>query len=337
MSLKSVLVCLLIGNVSYAQFKAIPTQFDIFINKPEIEWACYANDYLNFEKFNLNKILFLRFAKNEIKASYPVSNSTNTANNITYSKKEIIDEEMLYPICTMPIYDSNGNVRKLEVLKPYEIDTLLLTPTGLTQILYIENGILKSYVPWVSPDIVKVTTNYTKEFIGYMEYFSTCYNYKYDYIPKEKLNDILLTTTKRNFNLDSMSTDNRLKELYGRNLLKTLSPFIQNNNLEIFTADSLIKLNPTDIDNTIFSKINTLTVKEDYYDTLESRYIRYGYPKKHFDLEDFKEIQLVQDWYYNSVENIVFNKIRMLYLCAKKWTSEGEDKEASPILKIIFK
>ena len=50
----------------------------------------------------------------------------------------------------------------------------------------------------------------------------------------------------------------------------------------------------------------------------------------------FTTIELVQDWYYDATGNIVFNKIKEAILYAKKWTVDGQDKEISPILKIVF-
>jgi len=230
---------------------------------------------------------------------------------------------VLYPLID-PIYDSSGNIPAgvFENIKPYEIDTTTLTLTSITQILYFENGLLKSYIPWVSPSIIKAVTE-TNILLGYSDYFSSCYNYNFNYQPKEKNEILYLGETRQKLCYDSVGNDyHPIKELYGRNLIKTLLLNFWTSKLDIYPSDSELKLKKEDIN--------------DYYDSL-GNLVKSKYLEKYSSLEDFKEIQLVQDWYYNYTENIVFNKIKALYLCAKKNTAKGEDKEASPILKIVFR
>ncbi|MEP7236405.1 MAG: hypothetical protein ABI685_01010 [Ferruginibacter sp.] len=330
---KLIIIFLLISNISSAQNKLQPTQFDSFITQSNIEWAAYVNQYLNFEKCNLNKLLFNRFLKNEIKVSVPISNGSYHANHINYIGKDSLDKISLEPMSGDPIYDSNGNLPDMSKIKPYEIDTTILTSTAITQILYIENGVLKSYVPWISPSIVKETTAQTNIFIGYSEYFSSCYNYNFNYQPN-KINEILyMGETNRKLKSDSMGYGySPIKELYRKNLLEALLPNFWTNKFDIFTVDTKIKLNPKEISDSAIFELNKVP-ENGNYDSISL----YKFPENYFNLEDIKEFELVQDWYYDSHENIVFNKIKELYLWAKKWTINGEDKKSSPILKIVFK
>jgi hypothetical protein len=330
---KLTIIFLLMSNFAFAQTGRYPTPFDTFIVNRNIEWAGYANCYLDSLKINLNKILFTRFTNAEIKASEPGYNYSG------YLTKDSLDKKVLYPQphYSMPIYDSSGNIILiLPDFAPYEIDTTALRSLYATQILYIENGVLKSYVPWVSPLIVKVTTVQTKILVGYSDYFSTCYNYQSDYLPEK--NEILyLGEANRKLSLDTIEHDYYpIKELYRKNILETLLPNGLTEDLYVSTFDSDTKIEAESINDSILSRINTVLENVNYQDSF-GNFIPTQYPFPFFEFNDFTEIQLVQGWYYNFTENIVFNKIKELYLCAKKWTKKGEDKEASPILKIVFK
>jgi len=195
-------IFLLFSQFSFAQYKPNPTNFDSFIIRPNVEWAAYANDYVCFEKNNLGKLLFTRFVKNEIKVSLP---EYGIADMIS---KDSLDQIVLYPLHhNMPSYDSLGNAIYPEVkMKPFEIDTTNFASITSTQILYIENGILKSYVPWVTPSMVKIKTQ-ANIFLGYSEYFSSCYNYDFNYQPGEKNEIVYLGETNRKLILNSIGYD----------------------------------------------------------------------------------------------------------------------------------
>ena len=89
---KIIPLLLLVSNASFAQLptQQKATQFDKFINKPEIEWAAYINDTIRFQKINLNNLLFSRLVKNEIKISLPVGSGSHEANQIRYLNKKVL-------------------------------------------------------------------------------------------------------------------------------------------------------------------------------------------------------------------------------------------------------
>lgn len=321
---------LLFSNAVHAQ---LPTQqkltpFDKFISRPEIEWAAYINDTTRFENINLNKILLLRLAKNEIKASLPVGSGTSQAGQIKFSTKKEIDA-IKFRSDEVAIFDSLGNMIRTEHRSP-GIDTSSFTLTDVTEILYIENGQLKTYVPWVATMLPVVTS--TGVYLGEGDYFSTCFNYNYKYRSPKKNRITWLAKTKRKINLDSFEVRNKLKELYGRNPVQTLWPYILQNKITILDYEKNSRLNP--------EKLTTDLINEDkiavpVYDST-GRVV--GRQEKSYELnpQSFTSMELVQDWYYDQTGNIVFTSIREIYLYAKKWLANEEVSEPRPILKIVF-
>jgi hypothetical protein len=322
----------ILGNQILAQHQPIPTQFDKFINQPSIEWAAQANDTVRFEKYDLNKILLLRLVKNEIKASLPTYSGISDANHIGYISKDSIDKMLLYPACILPIYDSSGlTIGNKEKMEPYKIDTFAYTLTDITQILYIENGELKSYIPWISPRIIPVSTS-MGVLLGNSDYFSSCFNFTYNLKSDKQNKKIFLSQTKRRIRLDTIESGNRLKELYGRNLIAALWPYVLNGKLPIFSIGKNKRLDSDKLDSFILSKdaahrflYDTAGIKigEEYYNEAPLQFY-------------IKEVELIQNWYYDYNENLVFCKIPELVIFSNHWMDGHETKESSPILKIVF-
>ncbi len=323
-------ILLLLSNASFAQLptQQIVTRFDKFINKPEIEWAAYINDTIRFESLSLNRILLTRLAKEEIKASMPVGSGSAEADQIKYSKKKDIDL-IKFPVNEIAIFDSKGNIVRTEH-SVQKIDTASFTLTDATQILFIENGQLKTYTPWVATMLPVITS--TGVYLGDGEYFSTCFNFNYNYQADKKNKILFLSQSKRKIRLDSFDIRSKLKELYGRNVIQTLWPYILKNKFEIFdcTKNRNIKAKELDAD-LINGKIQV-----PLYDSIGNM-VGTKFLQQALSPDGFTSLELIQDWYYDQTKNIVFNTVRELYLYAKKWTAEGEAKEATPILKIVFK
>ncbi len=248
------------------------------------------------------------------------------ANYIRYMTKDSIDNIVLYPFNSFPILDSNGNTIPIKWEdQRRKIDTVSFTMIDITQVLYIENGKLKSYVPWVSP-MIPIVTSFGVT-LGDGGYFSTCFNFKYNYEPSQKTRTLFLSQTRQKIRLDTTGSGNRLKELYGRNLIETLWPYILENKFEVLSTETNTKLKIEEINP------NQLKIPVAFFDSLGIS----TYWTQYIDLNPawFTEIQLVQDWYYNYTENIVFNKIRELYLYIKD-PSKEEGGVSLPVLKIVF-
>ena len=324
----ALLICIFSTKL-FAQAQPVSTQFDTFINKPSIEWAVYANDTIRFEKSELNKILANRYAKNEIKASLSVISGSAQANSISYLQKDKLDRKIQGPGIRVPVYDSIGNMIRTDIIY-YTIDADSFKTTGVTQILYIENGALKSYIPWVAPKMPVITS--TGIFLGYSDYFCTAFNFKYQSQPAPKSKIIFLTETKRIINMDSVNAENKLKELYGKNLIQTLWPYILNNKFKIYNNSTGKLIKATDISTDLTNEEKLILP---IYDSL-GNHIKNVFYKEPLKPDIFTQAELTQKWYYNHSQNLVFNTITAISVYTKKWTANGEDKEASPVLKIVF-
>lgn len=242
-------------------------------------------------------------------------------------------DEIVFHIDTIPMYDSLGNiVTPAPNNKGINIDTVLFTKTDIAQVLYIEKGKLKSYVTWVSP-MIPIITSFGL-FLGDGGYFSTCFNPKYNYKPRKKNKIILLSESRRNIRMDTVTNDeSRLKELYGRNLIETLWPNILNGEIDAFETKTNSKLQPEEINRYL---INKTRIPVPVYDTTGT-VSGFEFRRTDFDPKLITSIDLLQDWYYDQKKNIVFNTIRELYFYTTENGSGGEIIKTPPILKIVFK
>jgi hypothetical protein len=320
---------------SAAQYQQQPTQFDKFINQPSIEWAAYANDTFNFEPKHFNKMLTNRLAKKEITATFALYTDMQENSHFSWKSKKEIDDRMLVRDDTILINDTEGEgmggtktILRREIMSP---DFAADIYTDVTQILFIEHGILKSYIPWVSPKVIHIITASGID-LGLANYFSACVNQKYDYIPSGQTKTLSLGSSKKMILLNTEHDNNTLKELYGRNLIQTLWPYISNGTIKVFSFDNNKKLSPGEITDTL---VNTEKVTVPMFDS-NGNVTSYIVPAEALSPKNFTAIELVQEWYYNHTTNIVFNRIKEAHLYAKKWAGDVQDKEPSPILKIVF-
>lgn len=330
MKKKLVVIFLLINQVSFAQTRNYPTQFDEFIIRPKIEWAAYASDTFNFSKTGLNNLLTQRLVNKEIKASLPFESRTVAANQINYVSYDTIHENHfrdIYP--PVPVLDSLGNIVEYKMQIP-EIDISTFIITEVTQILYIENGSIKSYIPWVTPALpVHLSTGV---YLGESFYYNTAYNFNYNYKSRKRNKVIFLKQTNKKIKLVAADTHNQLKLMYGKNLIETLWPYILQNKIEVFSVDSNKIADPAELDNR-FSFTQPVFVP--FFDSV-NRVTAYKVENNALELQKFSDASLVQDWYYDATKNIVFNKITALYLYINSYIKEDE-KKPEPVLKLVFK
>lgn len=318
-------------SISFAQPARKANQFDKFIANSSVEWAAYVTDKFRFEKDSLNKQLLTRLSKKEIKASLPVYYGINDADNIAYLSRDSIENIILYPSCILPQYDSNGNApgfNREDFRDHVNIDSLVFT--NITQILYIEKGKLKSYVPLVSP--MRPVKTSQGVYLGDGDYFSTCFNFKYNYQPRKKSKYFLLAETTKKVKPDSVDNINKLKELYNRNLVETLWPYILEGKIEAFSVEPNTKLKKEEINKYLLNKTRIPVPTYDSAGTVSGFIL----PQLDFGPEEFTEVELIQDWYYNPTDNIVFNKIKAMYLYAKTPVADEEEQRSAPVLKIVF-
>jgi len=310
--------------------ETIPTQFDKFVRKASIEWAAYANDSMRFTQPNLSAILVNRMEKGQIKTSASVGSGTPQANNIRYTTKEE-NKGRFYPLCALPMYDSMGNAigeqNKFDE-PPSRIDSLSRTLIYITQILFVEGGYLKSYIPWVSPAFSICTSGHY--FIMFGDYFSTCLNFRYNLISPPQL--LYLGETKRNLKLDSIQKSDKLKELYGKNLLETIWPYVLKGKFDIYSVETGKKINPKKIDDLILSNDSINRYVYDSFGNVKSE----KYCDANPILFSITAVEVFQNWYYDNKNNLVFCKIPSMFLNVRRWKNGVQEKEATPVLKIVF-
>ncbi|MBK8519940.1 MAG: hypothetical protein IPL54_03345 [Chitinophagaceae bacterium] len=319
------LILVLATQISFAQYKPQPTPFDKFVNKPGIEWAAYGSDTINFTSIDLNNLLLKRIINNEIKASKPVESRTAETATITYSPLDSIDQAF-YGDRIDILMDSTGTQYFLKRDVP-EKDSSNFKGTEVTQILYIEKGKLKSYIPFITPTL-PVYMMPSGRYIGERFYFTSCFNYTYNSKPRNKSKLIFLTQTKKMISVIKTQKTDQLKELYGQNVVETLWPHVLNNELDVFAIKDNRKLKPEESD--ISLAINE-PVLIPVYDSVGS-VISYVVSAKPIDMKSFTAVQLLQDWHYDRKRNKVYSNIKEMILFVKK-----DDHEAVPVLRFVFR
>lgn len=321
-------IFLFICNSSFAQYDPQPTRFDKFVNKPKIVWAAYASDTFNFAAADLNNLLLSRLGKKQIKVSLPIESRTSGANQIIYTIQDSIDIAF-YGDNEDVVMDSLGKVVTQKRTFPQK-DTSNFKLTEITQILFVENGTLKSYIPFVTPTLPVFTSSGT--YIGERFYFTGCFNYKYNCNPRKKNKLIFLSQTKKMIKLNPEPSSDKLKEMYGQNLLQTLWPYVLNNKIKAFSVDSKLLLKPEELN---MNLANTQPTISPIYDS-NGNVVKYNINADPIDPKIFTDVQLVQDWYYDYRKNKVFSYVKEIVLYLSKF-NEKEDNKPVSVLKLVFK
>lgn len=317
------------SNLAIAQNQQTPTQFDTFINRSSIEWAAYASDTFRFQSLNLSALLRERLETGEIKATLSLYRWLNEDNALEYKSIDEVKESK-FPL-VQAIFDSAGNLimPNWDSIPPsYKFDSLSYNLIFAEQIIFIENGLLKSYIPFVSPATTICTTSGL--YLGNDKYFSSCFNFSCDYLASKKNKTLFLSQSKKTILLDSNKQENKLKELYGRNLIETLWPYILKNKYALYTAEGNKKISADELTSDLIEKIAVPVFDAEGNQTSTSI-------KLPIRPEVFTTADLQQDWYYDQTKNIVFNKIKELCLYVKKRDSETGVMKPSPVLRIVLK
>jgi len=217
-----------------------------------------------------------------------------------------------------------GNVIEREEVIP-EVSPGEFRFTEITQILYIDKGILCSYVPMVTPTLSLYTS--TGQYVGETFYFSTAFNFKYENKTRKKDKIIFLQETNKKISL--ANSDVTLKELYNRNMVETIWPQVLSNKIDVYDVATNKKLDPAALHSSVQYKAATLSPIYDSVDVV-FKYETINEPAKP---GDFSHAALLQDWYYNQTKNIIFSKIKELYLYATPLNG----KEPVEVIKLVFK
>lgn len=306
------------------------TQLNKFVEEKAIEWAIYKNDTLITKNPDLKMKLISKVLANKIKAFGYVDYGSNNEDKVSYLSQEQC-ASVIYGIeLAQPPFDSLGNIT--ELVKQYKRD--VSDPKGEVryyQILYIKKGKLFSHINWISP-IVNITTSQGID-LGKGEIFSTALNTNYDKYSSKKDKIIFLKKTNTEFYVDSIKKDNKLKEIYGHNLIETLWPYVKSGKIKCFTEPENKATTIKEIEND--NLLNLQTIHIPLYDSMG---MLAGTKLITTDIKAaiFDKISISQEWYYNETKNIVFCKIPFAMITVmKNYSSEGDDKSLRQI-KLVF-
>lgn len=324
------LLCLLSTLCGFGQ-----NIFTSFVENKKISFAIITNDTFHFRNPNLSLLLRDALSKGKVKGS--IIEDEKNFSTLTYANKEAIINRVA-PNRESKVMDADGNITAtvVEAEDPLFSSRYFDEQTNdlleIQEVLYIESGILKSYVPYVSPKYAVFTSWGQK--LGISNSFSTAFNKKRSISSSLKKKAVLIGTTKTIKRLDTVQQQNLLKQLYGQNLLQALWPNLHKKQYEFYKMDSLIKIP--------FEKINMGLVSNPAVPVYDAEGNLTGtkmYPMddQPLNLSLITNIQLEQNWYYHAGKNILFNLITELVLYTKKTDENTGAERTAPVLKIILR
>ncbi len=304
------------------------TQLNKFVEESSIEWAIYKNDTLRTDSPDLRDILLRKMINKKIEIFEPIYiNGTDDDNKIIYTKPELIYDHLNHGGNIG--YDRLGN--KIFYKATELIELINYLPKGvnnLYQILYIKNRKLLAYISHASP-LFDITSPQGTHF-GRIEYFSTAINIKPFSSNSSKDKIIFLKKTTTEFYVDSIKKENKLKEMFGHNIIETLWPYIENNKIVLYSVPENKKITLHEINKE--NLLNLQTVNVPIYDSVGNlsgtKLIVTEIISTIFD-----RIIITQEWYYNETKNIVFCKIPDAILSIPKLNMEDT---ATHEIKIVF-
>lgn len=243
----------------------------------------------------------------------------------------------------IPLIDSLGNIitqteeeqKKQDEFIPETdfTDSAVFNVLNIPQLFYIEKNKLKVFIPHVTTERCITTSQGVR--LGPASYFDAAFNFNRLYTETSKNKIIFLQQTTKNIRTDSMFIGfetYQVKQLYERDLIGTLCWLLRNEKLSLASpvtnkAISMSTLNEILIPETkipLYDSVGNITSGIYFYTGEISPSV-------------FKEIQIIQKWYYNETKNIVFCDIPQITLYAYR-SKDGEyEKELSPVARIFFK
>jgi hypothetical protein len=305
-------------------------QFNRFVKKESVRWAAYISDTVRFSEKNLSAILRSRIKKGNIVAAEPFSHEMmGTGFKIRYiSNGET--EKKIHRADTVFSQDSSGVISTLvsERADSQIFDSISNNLVSTEEILFIENGKIYAYIPFVSPAFSMYTNN--GDFLGSAAFCTTSFNNDpYSGAgPADKITRLI--QTKRRLLPDSIEKQHQLKQLFGENMLEALWPAVERGKIKLYSFEDDRVLTIREISSKM---INTNMLIPVYDSTGEI--IRNISPLEPLRPSLFKNLEMVQDWFYDYSKNIVFNKIKELVLYTD-FDNEPTDKFNKPSFKIIF-
>ncbi len=327
-SVKTLLLFLIVySNRAAAQIAMITGKSSLnnFIEKTSVEWAAYSNDTATLPAFTAQ--LLGKFITGKIKGMVPAEQGTTAENNPKWlTPKEL--ENILVP-ATDSMYGDN-QIKQVRRDPATDLPKVFERPvTEFYQILYIENGKLRSYISRVSPKTEVYTS--TGLYLGRRESVSFCMNTKYNAVAGK--NDRLLSLGKftKTIYADSLSSYDMLKVLYSKNLIATLWSGIFANQISVFLPNGKDRIIPTKLLSGDYPGADQINVP--VYDStgnpVGNRVI-----KSELNMQSFVRADITEELWYDETRNIVIYRIPELMLFKKTYTSSGE--ELVPAFRLVF-
>jgi hypothetical protein len=291
-------------------------------------------DTFHFGNPNLSLLIRERLSKGAIKAVLPAEEKTG--DKIKYAGTEEI-RARIAPNKEVKVIDSEGNVTativeaKDPLLDSRYFDEQTRDMVEIPQVFYIESGKIRSYIPYFSAKY-SVSTSWGQK-LGISNAFNTGFNTDRSLSSSVKKRASLVAATKTMIRLDTLQSQEVLKQLYGQNLLKALWPHLHKKHFEIFRVDSMKKIPFEKLHIGLVSQINVPIYRED--GSLEGTT---KYPVENLPLlpAAIGKMEVVQNWYYNERKNILFSNITELILFPA--SNYGQPAQpGKPILKILLK
>jgi hypothetical protein len=322
--------------LGWANLLLAQDQYTKFVEKPSVTWAADISDTFHFSNPNLSLLLRERLNKAEIKAGIIESEAGASVKKET-ALEAILDR--VAPNRVKQIINADGNIISIikeaenPLLSSFYFDRQTSDMVEMKQVLYVQSGKLKTYIPFVSPKY-SVYTSWGQK-LGIANAFSTAFTTKRSFSKQVRKKAISLGSSVTKINLEQPAPINMLKQLYGQNLLQALWPGLKKNYYSVYRTDSSIQISFSKINESL---INPALLTMPLFETSENT----GRQTINLELPmltpaSFSSIELVQDWYYHTKSNRVYSSITQLTLQAYKWTNNKKNDKETPVLKILLK
>jgi hypothetical protein len=132
--------------------------------------------------------------------------------------------------------------------------------------------------------------------------------------------------------LKTTQKTDQLKEMYGKNLVEAIWPYVLKNEIDAFAIDQNLKLKPEELDITLAYNQPVITP---IYDSTGSSIITFKVIADPIDPGRFTDVQLIQDWFYDHKKNKVYSYITELVLYLIKFNKK-EDEAPVAVLRLVL-
>jgi hypothetical protein len=308
--------------------------YNSFVEKSTVIWAAYANDTFRFTELNLNLFLRDQLVKNKIEARLEHYENNSFQKVTIDSVKERIRATQI-----MSVIDSNGNEIDQVIAASNQLydDTYFNEFTkdllNVQQVIYLEDGELKSHVSWVSPMYFIVTSYGTK--LGMSDAFFTAFNEQPVIKNRWKRNAIYLGKIKKKYLLNPLTSGiPLLKPMYGKNMLEAFWPSIDQKNIQFQQPLTGATLTKQELSMFLLdSSIIEVPIYDEFGEFISTK--KMDLKEVPLSLGNIPFVMLEQEWFYLPAQNKLYSNILSIECWANK-TQQGKiDEKPSPFLKII--